>query len=135
VHLAALADEAGRAPRAHRAHRRGAGVGRRGGVERLVRASPSVRSRIAATTSPACGSSTSCAPNCLGELSTLCRDHRRDDARAHDYRELRRRQTDRALAEDGDRLAALRLSRLQRTPGRAGAARDGRTGDERERIR
>src|SRR5262249_13972650 len=44
------------------------------------------------------------------------------------------RQTDRALAEDGDRLAALQIDPLQGTPGRPGAARDRRTGDERERI-
>jgi hypothetical protein len=37
-HLTPLADETGGAPRAYGAHRRGTGVRRRGGVERLVRA-------------------------------------------------------------------------------------------------
>ena len=54
--------------------------------------------------------------------------------RAHLDGQLRRRQAHRALAEDGDRFAALQLDPAQRAPGRAGAAGDGGPGDEGERV-
>ena len=43
----------------------------------------------------------------LGEFAALGRDVEGNDTRAHDNRELRRRQTHRTLTEDGDCLAAL----------------------------
>jgi hypothetical protein len=58
----------------------------------------------------------------LGELASLGCDVDGDDARAHLDGQLRRRQAHRALAEDGDRFAALQLDPSQRAPGRAGAA-------------
>ena len=135
-HLAALADEAGRAPRAHRAHGRGARLAAptssRASCARLRRAS-------GRGSPPRCRStwrrSRSSAPNSLAQLAALGRDVEGDDAGAHGDGELRRRQAHRALAEDGDGLAALQVEPLQRAPGRAGAAGDGRAGLERQRCR
>jgi hypothetical protein len=71
---------------------------------------------------------------CARERLPLGRDVERDHSRAHRDGELRRREPDRPLAEDGDRLAALQIEPLQRTVRRAGAAGDRRAGLERERV-
>src|SRR5216684_116271 len=57
-----------------------------------------------------------------------------DDARAHGGGELRRREADWALAEDGDGVVAGELHAAQRAIGRAGAAGDRRAGREAERV-
>ena len=73
------------------------------------RARPWVSSRIASTGSSARIDHRS-APMLAREVAPLGRDVERDHARAHGRGELRRRQAHRALAEDGDRVAALQTS-------------------------
>src|SRR6478735_8880254 len=55
--------------------------------------------------------------------------------RAHFAWELRRRESDRPLAENRDRMIAAKAEALQRAPGRAGPAGDRRPGVERELVR
>ena len=62
----------------------------------------------------------------LGAVQPLRVDVERDDARAHRLGELRRRQPDRPLAEDRDRVVAGDPDAPQRAIGRAGAAGDRR---------
>jgi hypothetical protein len=63
-----------------------------------------------------------------GELAPRGCDVDGDDPRAHDHGELRGRQPHGALAEDGDRLAALQVDALERPPGGPRATRDRRAG-------
>src|SRR5262249_34167257 len=117
--LTPLANETGGAPRAYGAHRRGTSVRRRGGVERLVRALAvrqlgNRRDHVLRRGVDHLGGS-----ELLGKLAPLGCDVDGDDARAHLDGELRRREAHRALAEDGDRFAALQLEASQRAPGRA----------------
>ena len=66
----------------------------------------------------------------LGHPAPFGRNVERDHARAQGRGQLRRRQLDRSLSENGDRLAALKVEAFQRAPGGAGAARDGGPGLE-----
>ncbi len=71
----------------------------------------------------------------LGARKPLGADVERDDARAHRCGELRRRKAHRALADNGDGVAAGEIDPPQRLVGGAGAAGDRRAGGERQFVR
>ena len=122
--IAALADVAGCAPRPHAAHRCAACGRGAGAVERKVDADAARQLLQCLHRIFLRGVDHGIGAEFLRQLHALRRSLHRDHPRAHRHAEHGGGQTDRALAENSERVAAAEFHSLESSIGSAGAAGD-----------